>query len=134
MPAYATYRRCPSCHAVSQAALFRRAGGPTFAASAAQRRSCPACGHVGPLASFPIIERPKPDQAEELMPSRPRRLRYRRCPACQVVRPASAFRRAGGSTVGGTFAASAALRRRCPACGHSGPLRDFSIVERPEGT
>jgi ribosomal protein S27E len=53
---------------------------------------------------------------------------YRRCPDCQVVRPASAFRRAGGPT----FANSGALRRKCPGCGHTAPLVGFTIVERPE--
>jgi hypothetical protein len=62
------------------------------------------------------------------MPHPPRSQRlYRRCPSCQVVRPASEFRRAGGLT----FARSEAQRRRCPACGFVGPLVGFQVVERP---
>jgi hypothetical protein len=61
-----------------------------------------------------------------------RSLRHRRCPACQTVRPASEFPRAKTAAVGGSFAASGALRRRCPACDFVAPLRDFTIVERAE--
>jgi hypothetical protein len=56
-----------------------------------------------------------------------RSLRYRRCPQCQVVRPASQFRRATGPTsVPGQL-----QRRRCPQCDHVGPLMSFPVAERP---
>jgi hypothetical protein len=54
--------------------------------------------------------------------------RYRRCPKCQVVRPASEFRRAGGAASAPVFAQQ---RRQCPECGHVGPLMAFPITERP---
>jgi hypothetical protein len=59
---------------------------------------------------------------------------YRRCPSCQVVRPASEFPRA----IGTTFAVSGLQRRRCPECGHVGRLMSFQVAARPaeldEGT
>jgi hypothetical protein len=58
------YRRCPACQAVQPASEFRRAGGPTFAASGALRRKCPVCGHTAPLAGFTIAEGP-PAEPEE---------------------------------------------------------------------
>jgi hypothetical protein len=63
-PRSAIYRRCPNCHAVRQASLFRRAGGPKFAIGGQQRRQCPACGFVGPLMGFTIVPPPKSDQGE----------------------------------------------------------------------
>jgi hypothetical protein len=61
--------------------------------------------------------------------SRPlRSLRYRQCPECQAVRPASEFKRATGPT----SAPGQLQRRACPACGHVAPLMDFQVVERPE--
>jgi hypothetical protein len=61
------------------------------------------------------------------MQHRPQQLRYRRCPSCQVVSQASAFRRAQGPV----HAAGQLQRRRCPTCGFIGPLADFAIAERP---
>jgi hypothetical protein len=58
----------------------------------------------------------------------PQPLRYRRCPACQVVLRASGLRRVTGPT----FATREAQRRRCPACDHIGPLGAFRIAPRPE--
>src|SRR5688500_15938398 len=55
-------------------------------------------------------------------------VRYRRCPNCQVVRPASAFRHAPGPT----FAPAELLRRRCPGGDPVAPLMSFTIAERPE--
>jgi hypothetical protein len=52
---------------------------------------------------------------------------YRRCPSCQTVSQASAFRRAPGpGPVQGQL-----QRRKCPGCGHVAPLMGFTIVERP---
>jgi hypothetical protein len=60
------------------------------------------------------------------MPGRPR-ITYRQCPGCAVVRQASAFRRAQGPT----NAPAQLQNRRCPECGHVGPLLGFPIAERP---
>ena len=58
----------------------------------------------------------------------PRRsIRYRRCPNCQTVGQASAFRRATGPT----NVAGQLQRRRCPRCGFTGPLMGFPLAERP---
>jgi hypothetical protein len=52
---------------------------------------------------------------------------YRRCPSCQTVHQASAFRRAPIP-----FNGPGRLQRRtCPACGHVALLMSFQIVERP---
>jgi ssDNA-binding Zn-finger/Zn-ribbon topoisomerase 1 len=64
VPGYATYRRCPNCRHVHQAADLRRASGPVHAPGQLQRRRCPACGHAGPLAAFRIVPRPESDQRE----------------------------------------------------------------------
>jgi hypothetical protein len=58
--------------------------------------------------------------------------RYRRCPRCAEVRPASVFRRAGGPTGGPTFASSQAQWRECPACGFADALVSFTRVEWPQ--
>jgi hypothetical protein len=63
MHPYAIYRRCPNCQAVSQASAFRRGSIPFNAPGRLQRRTCPACDHIGLLAAFPIVERPT-DQGE----------------------------------------------------------------------
>jgi hypothetical protein len=59
---------------------------------------------------------------------------YRRCPSCQAVSQASAFRRAPIP-----FNAPGRLQRRtCPSCGYVAVLMSFVIAERPaepdEGT
>jgi hypothetical protein len=59
-------------------------------------------------------------------------VRYRRCPNCAVVRPASEFRRAGGPTGAATFAPRAQRRQQGPACGFIGLLRAFRLAEPPE--
>jgi hypothetical protein len=59
---------------------------------------------------------------------RPRGAIYRRCPSCQTVSQASAFRRAPIP-----FNAPGRLQRRtCPACGYVAVLMAFQIVARPE--
>jgi hypothetical protein len=62
------YRRCPECGVVRAASEFRRvggvAGGPAFGPSERQRRRCPQCDFVGPLAAFPIAERPESNHGE----------------------------------------------------------------------
>jgi hypothetical protein len=64
MPSYAIYRRCPNCRVVHQAADLRRATGAAHALGQLQRRRCPACGHVGPMATFSTVPPPKADQGE----------------------------------------------------------------------
>ena len=59
------------------------------------------------------------------MPHPLRSLRYRRCPQCQTVLRASEFPRATTPTT-----SSAQLQnRRCPECGHTGPLMSFQVAE-----
>jgi hypothetical protein len=58
-------------------------------------------------------------------------IRYRRCPQCQTVHQASAFRRAGGRTGTPTFARRAERRQQCPSCGFIGLLAAFQPAERP---
>ena len=62
------------------------------------------------------------------MPGRPSYRRYRRCPGCSVVRPASDFKRVTGKPDYGPGRPT-----RCPACGHVGPRWSFVEVEPPEG-
>jgi hypothetical protein len=57
----------------------------------------------------------------------PDRIRYRRCPNCQVVHQAVDLPRATGPA----FVISGQQRRRCPACNHVGPLMAFVFTERP---
>jgi hypothetical protein len=64
MPSYATYRRCPNCRVVHQAADLRRATGAAHALGQLQRRRCQACDFVGPLADFTIVERPDSNRGE----------------------------------------------------------------------
>lgn len=57
------YRQCPGCKSVFRASEFPRATSLTRAPGQLQRRQCPQCGFIGPLMSFPIVERPaEPDQ------------------------------------------------------------------------
>lgn len=53
------YRRCPSCETVRPASEFQRGSGPVNASDQRRPRTCPECGHVGPLMTFAIIERPE---------------------------------------------------------------------------
>jgi hypothetical protein len=61
------------------------------------------------------------------MPSPLRSVLHRRCPECQVVRPALAF----GWVTSLTSGPGQAQHRECPACGFSGPLAAFQIAEQP---
>jgi hypothetical protein len=53
---------------------------------------------------------------------------YRRCPACETVRPASEYPRSM-SGQGARFGSG--WRSRCPSCGHVGATRNFPQVEPP---
>jgi hypothetical protein len=53
---------------------------------------------------------------------------YRRCPDCEVVRPALAF----GPVTNSASGVGEARYRECPDCGFSGPLAAFQIAERPD--
>jgi hypothetical protein len=55
----APYRRCPDCGASRPALAFGWVTSVTSGPGQAQHRECPACGFTGPLAVFPIAERPE---------------------------------------------------------------------------
>ena len=59
---------------------------------------------------------------------RPKRALYRRCPGCQAISQASAFRRAA---VPFNNERGQRQRRTCPQCGYIAPLVGFPIAERP---
>lgn len=51
--------------------------------------------------------------------------RYRRCPACRLVMPAS---RLETLDLGARWGFQQPARRRCPSCGHTGTTSQFTVV------
>lgn len=58
------YRRCPQCKGVRRASEFKRAPRQVVMPGPMERRTCPQCGHIAPLKTFPLTDPPQPDERE----------------------------------------------------------------------
>ena len=118
------YRRCPQCQLVRPAlGVSPRPGRPVRRARRVVAAILPSVRLRQAPVGLPDRRAADRPGGWELMP-----IRYRRCPGCQVVRPASEFRRATGPAATPTFASREAQRRRCLKCDHVAPLMSFLVV------